>query len=108
MTGIWPSSQKIVASLLLCVLAFVSVTSLTCPGCSKIEWPSAKRILLANSNGDGATSCDRDGCSCCGFQIVAPPFGTSLALTESASTLYFSVPLRLIAPVFSFYHPPRF
>ena len=107
MGGLQSSLQKFAASLLLCVLAIASLNAPICPACSRIELPSSKHVALNSSDHDSAPNCDKDGCSCCGFQTVVAPLGPTLALTEATSVSEFSSALPRIAPVFAIYRPPR-
>jgi hypothetical protein len=107
MSGLRPNLRKFAASLLLCVLTIASVAAPLCPECSKIELPSAKQVAFSSTHYDGEPNCDRDGCSCCGFQVVVATLAPSLGLT--ASTLAPKLPsVQLLAgSVFALYRPPR-
>jgi hypothetical protein len=107
MSGLQPNLRKLAASLLLCILVIASVAAPICPACSKIELPTAKHVALSSAGHDGSPNCDKDGCSCCGFQIVTAPLAPNLGLT--ASTLAPAPPSvqLLTGSVFALYHPPR-
>jgi hypothetical protein len=78
-----------------------------CPECSKIELRSATHLTFSATSQDGAPNCYRDGCSCCGFQVVCAPLPPSFGLT--AATAAPEVPsVRLLAgSPFTLYRPPR-
>lgn len=107
MSGHALNLRKLAASVTLCVLVIASVAAPICPGCSKLELPSSSHIIFGGSQHNEGQNCDKDGCSCCGFQIVAPPHGVILALSESTSISDFFSALPGPAPVFSVYRPPR-
>jgi hypothetical protein len=99
--------KRLAASLMLCVLAIASMAAPICPACSKLELPSSHHIAFNITDRRIGQDCDRDGCSCCGFQIVPAPLGPTLALAESTSVSEFSSALPKLAPVFALYRPPR-
>jgi hypothetical protein len=107
MTDWWPNLRKLAASLVLGVLVIASVVAPVCPACSKLELPSAKHISLSSAGQNGAPNCDKDGCSCCGFHIVAAPSAPTLEQTASSSVVE-SLPVQLLeGSPFTLYHPPR-
>jgi hypothetical protein len=107
MNGLKPISRKVVASLLLGFLALVSVTSSICPVCDRIEQPSTQNTGAHRAYLTSTSDCDRDGCSCCGFQFVAVFFPPAAALSEFTAVPKVSE-LRIPAvPVLRLYHPPR-
>jgi hypothetical protein len=83
------------------------LTAPICPACSKIELCSSKHVALDSSERNSAPNCEKDSCSCCGFQIAVVPLELTLALTQSTSVSEFSSALPRIAPVFAIYRPPR-
>ena len=107
MSGLRPNLRKLAASLLLCVLTIASVAAPICPECSKIELPSAKHVAFSSTHHDSAPNCDKDGCSCCGFQIVPAPLAPTLVLTASAAAPELRSVQLLMGSVFSLYRPPR-
>jgi hypothetical protein len=107
MSGLRPNLRKFAASLLLCVLTIASVAAPICPECSKIELPSAKHLAFSSTHHDGAPICDRDGCSCCGFQVGAAPLAPNLGLTVSTSAPELPSVQLLTGSVFALYRPPR-
>jgi hypothetical protein len=107
MSGLRPNLRKFAASLLLCVLTIASVSAPICPECSKIGLPSAKHVALSSTHHDGAANCDRDGCSCCGFQVVTASLAPSLGLTVSTSAPELPSVQLLAGSVFALYRPPR-
>lgn len=107
MYGLKPNSRRIVASLLLCFLAVVSVTSSVCPVCDRIEQPSTQHAGVHSADLNSTSSCERDGCSCCGFQFIATFFQPPIALSEfTAVPKVFAIRVP-VAPVLRHYHPPR-
>jgi hypothetical protein len=102
-----PSLRQFAAMLLLCVLAVDGVAAPICPACSKLDLPSSHPVAFNSADYNSEPNCDRDGCFCCGFQIVAPPPGPTLALAESKLVSEFSTALPGIPPVFALYRPPR-
>jgi hypothetical protein len=82
MNGLKPSSRKVVASLLLGFLTLVSVTSSVCPVCDRIEQSSTQPAGVHSADLHSTSDCDRDGCSCCGFQFVPAFFPPAIALSE--------------------------
>jgi hypothetical protein len=107
MTGLRSNWRKFAATLLLCVLTIASVAAPVCPACSKIELASAQHVAFNGTNHGSTPSCDKDGCSCCGFQIVVGPVVPSLELTASASALGLPAVLLLPGTAFDLYRPPR-
>jgi hypothetical protein len=102
-----PHLRQFSAMLMLCVLAVASVAAATCPACLKLEFPSSHRFAFSSADHDSEPNCDRDGCSCCGFQIIASPPDPTLALAESNFVSEFSSALPGIPLVFPLYRPPR-
>jgi len=101
-------SRKLVASLLLCLLAIASASSSLCRGCSEIDQSSQRNAVLQSPDGqDSAPDCDRDGCSCCGFQFVLTFPRTGLAHFQSATAPELPRALPPAEPVFTLDHPPR-
>jgi hypothetical protein len=107
MSSLQPNLRKFAASLLLCVLTIASVAAPLCPECSKIELLSAKQVAFSSTHYDGAPNCDRDGCACCGFQIVAAPLAPSLGHTAFKSAPELPSMQLLAGSVFALYRPPR-
>jgi hypothetical protein len=107
MSGLRPNLRKFAASLLLCVLTIASVAAPLCPECSKIELPSAKQVAFSSTHYDGEPNCDRDGCSCCGFQVVPASLAPSLGLAASTSAPELPLVQLLAGSVFALYRPPR-
>jgi hypothetical protein len=107
MSGLNQTSRRFLASLLLCVLAYVSATSNVCPTCGRVGQVSTSHPVAHNADQNGPPDCDRDGCSCCGFQFDSAYFHPTLALSESPDVrncFQLRVP---IAPVLTLYRPPR-
>jgi hypothetical protein len=107
MSGLRSNLRKFAALLLLCILATVSMAAPICPECSKIELPSAKHVAFSSTDHDSVPNCDRDGCSCCGFQVVAPPLAPILGLTASTSAPELPSLQLLAGSVFALHRPPR-
>jgi hypothetical protein len=107
MSGLRTNLFKFAASLLLCTLMIASLSAPACPACSQIELPSAQHVAFNTTDHNGSPDCDKDGCSCCGFQIVPTPQAPSLGLTASASAPAMASALLLMGSVFTLYRPPR-
>ena len=99
--------RRSTASLLLPVLLIASVAALVCPGCSRITLPSQSAPSFHGVGHEADSVCDKDGCSCCGFHIVAAPLAPNPALTRLALAPTFSVLLFPTDSVFTLYRPPR-
>jgi hypothetical protein len=54
-----------------------------------------------------AQDCDKDGCSCCGFQFVATAYETISDCRESSAALPPLAELLKTDFPSDFYHPPR-
>jgi hypothetical protein len=107
MSSLRPSFWKLAASLLLCMLTIASVAAPICPECSKIELPSAKHFAFTGPDHDGLPNCDRDGCSCCGFQVVTAHPAPNLRLIVFTPAPQPPVVHLLAGSVFALYRPPR-
>jgi len=107
MSGLRPNLRKYAASLLLCVLTITSVAAPICPECSKMELVSARHLAFSSTHHDDAPNCDRGGCSCCGFQIVAAPLALNLGLIASWPAPELPSVQILAGSVFDLYRPPR-
>jgi hypothetical protein len=107
MSALRPNLRKFAALLLLCVLTIASVAAPICPECSKMELASAKYVAFSSTHHDVAPICDRDGCSCCGFQVVAAPVAPNLELTASTAAPELPSVQLMAGSVFALYRPPR-
>src|ERR1700682_3371252 len=107
MSGLKPTARTFVSSLLLCVLALMSVTSSVCPVCDRMEQPSTRHASLHNADQDGTSDCDRDACSCCGLQFVAAWLQPTPALSKFAATPELFLVRVPTAPALRLYRPPR-
>lgn len=107
MAGLQPALRKFAASALLCILVIASVTAPICPNCSKIEFPSSARLAFNGAPNGAAPDCDRDGCSCCGFQIVPTPARPTLGFSPLTLASETYAPLHPSDHIFGFYRPPR-
>jgi hypothetical protein len=107
MNGLRPNLRKFAAALLLVVLTIASVAAPVCPACSRIELSSAQHPAFNNTDQGSTPNCDKDGCSCCGFQIVVGPVVPSLELTASTSASGVPPVLLLTGTAFDLYRPPR-
>src|SRR6266404_3933114 len=100
--------SRIIGTVLACVFAIVYVTSSICPACLSQDLPSSQQTAVQNTNHHhGTQDCDRDGCSCCGFQFVATAHREILDAREPSAA---AAPLTALAPIdypSDFYHPPR-
>src|ERR1700680_4880107 len=103
MSRLWTRLEKFVASFVLGVLVIAAVAAPTCPTCSRIDIPSANHAALSRTDHNGPPSCDKEGCSCCGFQMVNAPLGLITALTRSASTPEYFAVLAPFGPDFVHY-----
>jgi hypothetical protein len=102
-----PKARTYAAALMLCVLAIASVGAPICPACSQLDLPSPHPIAFNSADHDSGPDCDRDGCSCCGFQIVAAPRVSTQALTEFTWVPESSSESPRTTPLLAVYHPPR-
>jgi hypothetical protein len=102
-----PTSRTLVASLLLCLLTLASVTSSVCPVCDRIGLAPTQHAGLHAPDLDSTSDCERDGCSCCGFQFVSAFFQPAIALSEFTAVPKFFAVRVPIAPVLGLYQPPR-
>ena len=107
MSGLGPNFRKFPASLLLCVLTIASVAAPICPVCLKTDLDSAEHVGLSSARHDGAPNCDKDGCSCCGFQIVPAPVASTQVLTASTAAPELRSVRLLVGSVFALYRPSR-
>lgn len=100
--------SRYAGSILAFVFAIVSVTSSICPVCLSQALLSAQQTAAHNMNHHhGTHDCDRDGCSCCGFQFVATVYQT---MPDTRGHTVALAPLAAFAPtnyLSDFYHPPR-
>src|ERR1041385_3240662 len=100
--------SRIVAAMLVPVFWFVCVTSSFCPVCLSQDVPSTQQPAAQNMNHHHERQdCDRDGCSCCGFQFLTMTHQTILKALDSTEAL---TPPATLAPTDSssdFYRPPR-
>jgi hypothetical protein len=102
------SSHKIVACFLLCILALASASSSLCRVCCQIDQSFRQQAVVQSPDRQGGTpDCDKDGCSCCGFQFVLTFPGIGLALFQSATAPELPLVLPSAGPVFTLDHPPR-
>jgi hypothetical protein len=96
------------ALLMLGVLLLASASSSVCLICSDLPASSVQHTgVRAVHENDAAPDCDRDACSCCGFQLVAslPAFEFHLIrLAPAREFLRLTLP---VAPVSPLYRPPR-
>jgi hypothetical protein len=107
MSGLRTNFAKFAASLLLCTLVIASMAAPLCPACSKILLPATNHATFDGAGQNGSPDCDRDGCSCCGFQVVAAPLAPSLGPTASASAPAMASVLVVMGSAFTLYRPPR-
>ena len=96
------------AVLMAFVFAIASMTSLICPVCLAQELAPAQHAGIHSSDHHhGESECDKDGCSCCGFQFLTPIHQTGLEARDSARTVASRASLELRDYASDFYHPPR-
>jgi len=107
MYGVPLISRKFLAFALICALALMSAMSSVCPACDRMEQPSSQRSGLRGTPDDPVDTCDKDGCSCCGFQLVAANPPGILTQGESVSVLKMVAVLPPAEPTFDFNYPPR-
>jgi hypothetical protein len=111
----WPMKDAVregllrsVRILLAWAFAIVSVTSAICPVCLSQELARPQQASLHNSDQHRATpDCDKDGCSCCGFQFLTVVHQSNPQAHESAEALAPLPTLELSGYAPDFYHPPR-
>src|ERR1700680_3082533 len=98
--------SRYAGSILAFVFAIVCVTSSICPVCLSQDLLSAQHTAAHNMNHHhGTQDCDRDGCSCCGFQFVATAYQTILDNREHSVAI---APFAAVAAtnyLSDFYHP---
>jgi hypothetical protein len=96
------------ALLMLAVLLLASASPSVCLICSNLPASPAQHTgVRAVHENDAAPDCDRDACSCCGFQLVAflPGFEFHLIrLAPAREFLRLTLPVALVSPL---YRPPR-
>jgi hypothetical protein len=106
--GIRDHSFQCVAVLMALAFAIVSVTSVVCPVCLSQELAPAQQTGIHGANHHhGESECDKDGCSCCGFQFLTPIHQTSLETRDSARALAPLAVTELRDFASDLYHPPR-
>jgi hypothetical protein len=100
--------SRYAGTIMAFVFAIVGVTSSICPVCLSQDLLSTRQTAAHTLNHHhGIQDCDRDGCSCCGFQFVATVYQT---IQDTHGTSAAPAPLAAFAPTHypsDFYHPPR-
>ena len=100
--------SRYAGSILAFVFAIVCVTSSICPVCLSQDLLSAQQTAAHTMNHHhGTQDCDRDGCSCCGFQFVATVYQTILDTRAHSVALAALAAFALTNYLSEFYHPPR-
>lgn len=95
---------------LLLAFAFMlaSTTSAICPICAPEGLVPSQHLGIHNTDHHrGGPDCDRDGCSCCGFQFLTAVRQTTLVSSESSPKVALPELLELREYPSDFYHPPR-
>jgi hypothetical protein len=100
--------SRCVGTVLACIFAIVCMTSSICPVCLSQDLLSTQHTTGHGINQhQGPQDCDRDGCSCCGFQFIVTANQIVLDACElSAAPLPSSTLFPTDYPS-GFYHPPR-
>jgi hypothetical protein len=99
---------RCVGAVVVFVFAIACVTSSICPGCLSEDLLSAQKTVPQNVDHHPSThACDRDSCSCCGFQFLA---ASRQSIREGRE--FTPAVVQWIAPIpndypSDFYHPPR-
>jgi hypothetical protein len=101
------SNREALVWLLVFLLLFVSLTSSTCLACVEIHQGSPHALFSSSGHQDGLPDCDKDCCSCCGFQFIA-----SLIEPHPPLEMIAPAPVRSsVAPlselIFNLERPPR-
>lgn len=101
--------SRFITAILTAFLVVLCVTAAVCPVClSQDLLPSQQAVSHGMDHQRNAPDCDRDGCSCCGFQLLTTTHQTILDAGEpiaAAPPLFLA--LSPIDQAFDFYHPPR-
>ena len=107
MDGVPLISRKFLASALICALALMSAMSSVCPACDRMDQPSSQQFGLHGTPDDPVDTCDKDGCSCCGFQLVATQVPSILAQGDFVASVTMCEVLPPAEPIFDLNYPPR-
>jgi len=99
--------RKLQAAVLLCTLVVAISGSSFCLACCEIETGVASHALLHDVPHQSAPNCERDICSCCGFQFVGVFAGTDLAWSESVLDSELADPSLPAPQVLIPHRPPR-
>jgi hypothetical protein len=101
-----PGRLRVVATLLSLTFVLVTVVYSICPVCLS-ELLGSTQPTGVSLTSHHRVDCDRDGCSCCGFQVV---MARCQGFVGPSATIPTSRVPTLLEPadyVFDFYHPPR-
>jgi hypothetical protein len=100
-------SYRFLGAVLLLFFVLVWVNSTFCSNCFPLERSSRTASMQSSDSHRNSDDCDRDVCSCCGFQFLAmsPPITIDSWDSKLALSLV-SMP-ALFGYVSGFYHPPR-
>jgi hypothetical protein len=105
-SGAFPSCESLVC-LLLFLLLFVSLTSSTCLDCIQIHQGSPHALFSSSGHHGGLPDCDKDSCSCCGFQLIAQPIEPQPPLEMIAPAPACSPAVPFSELISDLEHPPR-
>jgi hypothetical protein len=100
-------ARKFLAALLLCTLTLVSAMSSACAVCDRIDEGSSRHHDLHGPSHEGTDACDKDGCSCCGFQLVVTDVPSILTQNQSVAIITVCAALAPAEPIFDLNYPPR-
>jgi hypothetical protein len=100
-------ARKFLTALLLCTLTLVSAMSSACRVCDRMDEDPSRPQDLHGPGHDGTDSCDKDGCSCCGFQLVVTDVPSILTQNQSIEIVRMPVALPPAEPIVDLNYPPR-
>ena len=100
-------SRESLVWLLLFQLLFVSLSSSTCLVCIEIHLGSPHTLFSNSGHQDRLPECDRDCCSCCGFQLMAQHVEPQPPQERIAYISACSPVMPLSESIFTLEHPPR-
>jgi hypothetical protein len=107
MDGVRLISQKFLASALICVLALMSAMSVVCPAGDRMDQAASQHFGLLRPTSNATDTCGKDGCSCCGFHLVAPQVPPILAQGDFVASVTMCEVLPPAEPIFDLNYPPR-
>jgi hypothetical protein len=100
--------SRAIGVFLMIVFALTSVTASICPVCLAKDFLPIQHTSAQNLNHHpDSKDCDRDGCSCCGFQFLAHMHDFVLELFASTRVMAASIPNPPTEVSSGFHRPPR-